>query len=256
MICEVSWNQRLKALPGTIGVYVKDLENGEMYTYAPDAEVIAASVIKLFIMAEVFAQKEEGLLRLEETHVLKEKERLPSCGALKAMHTGVVVTIGDLVHLMITLSDNTATNILIERLGIERIQERIDQMGLSHTHIRRMLFQPELSKQGIENTLTAADCGVFLEALYRGKVISPSASADMLKILFDQRLNGKMPFFLHSQGIACAHKTGEDDGITHDVGLIQAAHPLVFCFLSEKTDVPQAERLLQDMAREMAQINA
>ena len=64
----------------------------------------------------------------------------------------------------------------------------------------------------------------------------------------DQRLNGKMPFYLHSRGIDCAHKTGEDDGITHDVGIIFAERPVFFSFLSEHTDVPQAERALQELA--------
>ena len=71
----------------------------------------------------------------------------------------------------------------------------------------------------------------------------------MLQILSNQQLNGKMPFYLHSQGICCAHKTGEDDGITHDVGIIYASHPVIFCFVSQHTDVPRAERFLQEAVR-------
>ena len=67
-------------------------------------------------------------------------------------------------------------------------------------------------------------------------------------LLLNQRLNGKMPFYLHSRGIRCAHKTGEDDGITHDVGIIFADRPVIFSFLSEHTDVPEAETALQKLA--------
>ena len=70
----------------------------------------------------------------------------------------------------------------------------------------------------------------------------------MLQILLNQRLNGKMPFYLHSRGIRCAHKTGEDSGITHDVGIIFAEKPVIFSFLSENTNVPEAETVLQKLA--------
>ncbi len=78
--------------------------------------------------------------------------------------------------------------------------------------------------------------------------MSPEADAEMLGILKDQRLNGKMPFFLH--GLKIAHKTGEDDGITHDVGIVYADHPLILCFASNHTDVPAFERFIQDAARD------
>ena len=67
-------------------------------------------------------------------------------------------------------------------------------------------------------------------------------------ILLNQRLNGKLPFYLHGAGVKCAHKTGEDDGITHDVGIIFADQPVIFSFLSENTDVPEAELALQKLA--------
>ena len=74
----------------------------------------------------------------------------------------------------------------------------------------------------------------------------------MLKILLDQRLNGKLPFFLHDKGIRCAHKTGEDDGITHDAGIVYSEKPFVIVMLSNDVDVPAFERLMQDTARELA----
>jgi len=74
----------------------------------------------------------------------------------------------------------------------------------------------------------------------------------MVGILLNQRLNGKLPFFLHGRGIRCAHKTGEDDDITHDVGIIYADRPFVLCLLSNNVDVPAFERLMQDAARELA----
>jgi beta-lactamase class A len=91
--------------------------------------------------------------------------------------------------------------------------------------------------------------GALLERLWRGEVVSKEASAAMMDILLDQRLNGKLPFFLHPQDIDIAHKTGEDDGISHDVGVIYTDEPMVVCFVGEHVDVPRYERIMQDAAR-------
>ncbi len=174
---------------------------------------------------------------------------MPSCGALNRLHDGLRLTVEDLVNLMIILSDNTATNLLFERLGLENVNQAMTALGLSPaTRCRRKLFDEEKSRLGIENEVTARDMALLLEGVLRGSLISPEASRDMMEILSAQRLNGKMPFFLHSRGIRCAHKTGEDGGITHDVGIILTEKPLIFCFLSSETDVPAAERVLQQAA--------
>ena len=238
----------VRALPGHIGVYALDTATGETYEHNADDPIEAASVIKLTVMAEAFRQFEAGLLDPASPVIIRREDKLPSCGALTYLHDGLTVTALDLVTLMIILSDNTATNLLIDRLGMERINAMIEGLGLTGTRLNRKLFMPELAKKGIRNYVTARDMGRLLEGLLRGTVVSGGASEAMLGILRDQRLNGKMPFFLHGRGVACAHKTGEDDGITHDVGVIYAQRPVILCFLSEGTDVPMAERALQDIA--------
>ena len=238
-----------RSLPGRIGLYVRCPDTGESAAFQPDLPVNAASVIKLCVMAEAFRQKEAGEIDFAEEISIREEDKKPSCGALTYLHTGLKVQWGDLVTLMIILSDNTATNLLIDRLGIEKINRTIGALGLTGTRLQRKLWQPELSRQGIQNYVTAGDMGRLMELLLRGEAVSPAASREMLAILRNQRLNGKMPFYLHSRGIVCAHKTGEDDGITHDVGVIFAQRPVICCFVSERTDVPQAERALQEIAR-------
>ncbi|MBR1686775.1 MAG: serine hydrolase [Clostridia bacterium] len=238
-----------KTLPGSVGIYLKDTVTGEEGGWQEHLPVVAASVIKIPIMMEAFRQREAGLLDFTQEIVIRAEDHLPSCGALTYMHDGLSVQVRDLVTLMIILSDNTATNKLIDILGLANIQKTIEREGLGDTVIRRKLFMAEMSRLGIQNQITAYDMGLLLERIHKGTLISEAASGEMRNILLNQRLNGKMPFFLHSQDIACAHKTGEDDGITHDVGLIYAEHPLIFCFVSEHTDVPIAERAIQDIAR-------
>ena len=241
----------LKSLTGHIGFYCKDLATGEALSFHADEPIVAASVIKLCVMAEAFRRREEGSLDFNEPVTVLPEDRKPSCGALTYLHDGITVTVGDLVELMIILSDNTATNLLIDRLGTDAVNRFMTELGLSErTRCRRKLFMPELSALGITNHVTAADIGQLLERMHLGEVVSPTASAAMIQILRDQRLNGKMPFHLSPRRIRCAHKTGEDydDGITHDCGIIYADHPVLFCFLAEGADVPKAERALQDLA--------
>ena len=238
----------VRALPGHIGVYVENLATGETYAHNADDPIEAASVIKLPVMAEAFRKFGNGELDPAERVTIRPQDRLPSCGALTYLDEGITVSLRDLVTLMIILSDNTATNLLIDRVGMDWINGMIDALELRGTRLNRKLFMPELARQGIKNYVTARDMARLLRALLEGRLVSPEASAAMLEILRNQRLNGKMPFHLHDKGIACAHKTGEDDGVTHDVGVIFAQQPVIFCFLSERTDVPRAERALQDAA--------
>lgn len=239
---------RVTALPGHVGLYIDPLDGGEIIAYQADEPIEAASVIKLTVMAEAFRQREAGTLDFAAPVTIRPEDKLPSCGALTYLHDGLTVQWGDLVTLMIILSDNTATNLLIDRLGIEAINGMIDRLGLTGTRLRRKLFQPELAAQGIINTVTARDMGALLKMILRGKVVGEAASREMMTLLYQQRLNGKLPFYLHGEGIRVAHKTGEDDGLTHDVGYIAAARPCIVCFLSERTNVPKAERAMQEIA--------
>ncbi len=242
---------RMTALPGEISVYGKDLKTDEKWAYQADISLVAASVIKLPILVEAFRQARDGLVSMDESVSIRPEQKMPSCGALTYLHDGLTVTLRDLCVLMMIVSDNTATNILIQRLGMENVNAGMRKLGLQKSTLRRLLFDSEASARGLENTVTAWEMGQLLEMLYKGECVSPEADAEMLSILRDQRLNGKMPFFLHNLKIA--HKTGEDDGITHDVGIVYADHPLILCFASNHTDVPAFERFIQDAARDFIQ---
>lgn len=242
----------IKQFGGRTGFLFKDLTTKETVTYNADEKIEAASVIKLFVMAEYFSQVRDGLLDPDGKRTVEEDEKLPSCGALRYMSKGTTVTWRDLCTLMIILSDNTATNILIKKLGIGNINNTIKENGFTGTSLNRLLFDAEASARGIQNYVTAADCGQFLDMISNGTLISCSASSEMLNIMKNQRLNGKIPFYLHSYTDAeIAHKTGEDSGITHDVGIVYGKHPFIICYLSQNVDVPLFERYIQDKSYEI-----
>lgn len=248
--------ERMRNASGRVSLYYQPLDGGCALMHNENEPLIAASVIKIPIMVEAFRQFEAGILSPDDVHVLRDAEKMPSCGALNRMHDGLEVSLRDLVELMIVLSDNTATNILIDLLGKDNVNATLQAYGITRSVLRRKLFDREAHLAGIENTVTAQDMGILLEKMYRGELISEAASREMLEILRNQKLNGKMPFYLKPRGIASAHKTGEDDGITHDVGIVFARNPFVLCMLSNETDVPVYERLIQETARELADMNS
>ena len=240
---------QLEKLGGDTGVYVKNLVTGETFMRGEDVPVVAASVIKIPVMIEAFRAAHDGELALSEIHALADDERLPSCGTLKAMHAGIEMTLEDLVKLMIIVSDNAATNIMIRRVGMENVNKTLRELGCQKSTLNRLLFDAEASRRGVKNYITAREMGEVLEKLWRGEVVSEAASKAMMDILLDQRLNGKLPFFIDSMGIDIAHKPGEDDGISHDVGVIFTKESLVVCFVGEHVNVPLYERLMQDAAK-------
>ncbi|WMJ89390.1 serine hydrolase [Anaerocolumna sp. MB42-C2] len=245
--------EQLKSLKGDVSFYYKNLITGEAIGFNEKIPLQAASVIKIPILIEAFLRISEGTIQKEDLFTIKKEDKLPSCGALNYMHDDLNVTFEDLYTLMIILSDNTATNLLIKQLGMDKINYTMQNLGLKQTKLNRLLFDAKQSALGIENYISAGEMGYLLEKMYFGELISPEASLEMLRILKNQRLNGKIPFYIHGRA-DIAHKTGEDDGITHDVGIVYAPQPFVVCFCSNNVDVPVYERLMQEVTLELVEM--
>lgn len=241
----------LRDIPGRTSFYYKNLVTGRTIAIREDLSMMAASVIKIPILVEAFRQIRTGEHAKEERYVLQEGDKRPSCGCLNRMHAELELTFEDLCNLMIVLSDNSATNILIGLLGgMDRINRDLREMGYKALQVNRLLFDREASARGIQNYVSAAEIADMLEKMYLGQMVDEEASADMLDILKAQRLTGKFPFRLRD-GMEIAHKTGEDEGITHDVGILYATQPFVLCCLGNGTDCPAFDRFMQDMAWEL-----
>ena len=175
--------EKLKKLPGKISFYYRSLDSEDTAEYQADQPLLAASVIKLFVMTEAFARIEAGKLDPDAMVTVKREDCVPSCGALNYMHDNVQVTVMDLITLMIILSDNTATNVMIDLLGIDAINVQIRSLGFEKTVLKRKMFDSEKAAQGLENYISAKEAGLLLEKMYRGTLISEKASAKMIEIL-------------------------------------------------------------------------
>lgn len=246
---------RLKELPGSISFYYKNLVTGEEMEYRSEEKMMAASVIKLYVMADAFRRMAKGQLDLNQMIAVKKEDYVPSCGAVAYMHEGLEVTVLDLITLMIIFSDNTATNILIDLLGADQINEGIRELGYKDTWLRRKMFDVEKSRRGIQNLITAREVGDLLQRMYEGTLVSEAASRQMLGIMKNQQVNSKIPFYLQAlpEEPEIAHKTGEDCGITHDVGIIYGKQPFIVCFCGNETDTPAYERQMAEISLKLYQ---
>ncbi len=252
----MDWNRlenRLEQMTGRISFYYENLITGERFSFHGSEPMMAASIIKLYIMADAFGRMERGELDPEQKLAMRKEDYVPSCGAVAYLHEGVELTVMDLITLMIIFSDNTATNVLIDLLGLDEIQAGIEALGFSRTVLRRKMYDLEKSRRGIQNQITAEEVGRLLRGMYDGSLISRRAGQKMLSIMKNQQVNGKIPFYLQAlpEEPEIAHKTGEDFGITHDAGIIYGMQPFIVCFCGNETDTPAFERVMAETALEL-----
>jgi len=205
---------------GKVGIYIKDLKTGIAVGYNEEMLFPSASLVKTPLMGAVFKAQKEGILNLEDEITLRNKYKVGGSGILKRYRSGEKFKIKDIVELMITESDNTATNILTELLGFDYINNTFkNDFGLTVTRLDRGIMDLQSRSKGIENWTTAKEMGIFLEKLYKGEIVSKEASKKMIEILSKQKKNDRIPRFL-PKSLNVAHKTGFLRKVCHDTGIV------------------------------------
>lgn len=236
--------REMEAMPGHLGFYYKNLVTGFEYGIREQEVYGAASVIKFPLFLHVLCECEQGKMSLDDKIVTLDSDKVPSCGALN-MFTGSIETdIRTVCRLMICLSDNTATNRLIRLCGFEDMERGFAGMGLEKTRIRRKLFDYSADARGKRNTISPKELGLLLERLYRGEFVSREVSDYAIEVLSEQQIMHKLGGKL-GENVKIAHKTGEDDGLSNDIGIVYADQPFVICFTGHDTDVYPWEDLMR-----------
>ncbi len=234
----------METLTGHVGFYYKNLVSGLEYGVREDEAYSAASVIKLPLYLHILKEAANGTEDMSRKLTVTEADKVPVCGALTLFTGEVEADIRTLCNLMISLSDNTATNVLIDHCGIEVLQESFRAMGMEKTVLRRKLFDMRKSLEGIRNTICPKEMGMLLEQLYRKEFISEEVCREAVDILLqqqvDHKLNGKLNCI-----VPIAHKTGEDDNLSNDVGIVYGENPFIICFAGHDTDVYRWEDLMR-----------
>lgn len=229
----------------TYSIYVKPL-GSDSSLIINNEQMKAASMIKLFIMAEAFRQEKVGLINFDEKHIITNNVKVGGAGILQNCPDGTHKTLRELIDLMIIESDNTATNMVIDRLAIKNINHFIGQLGFKNTLLQRKMMDLESVKKGRENYTSVVDLGVMLEKIYGGQCIGPEQDAAMLKILLRQEDNDKIPALLPANS-KVAHKTGELIGVIHDGGIVYGEKcNYVVCVMTN--NIIDADATVKDIA--------
>ena len=237
-------------IPGHLGVYYKNLVTGAEFGVNENDAFLAASVIKFPLLLHVLTRAAKGEIALSDRLVVENWEKMPSCGGLNQFTDAVEADILTLCRLMIVLSDNTATNKLYRFCGLENCNAAFREMGLEKTVVRRLLFDAEASARGLQNTICPREMGQLLEQLYRGEFVSPEVSRQAIDILLKQQIDHKLDGKLCGE-VPIAHKTGEDDCLSNDVGIVYGKEPFVICFAGHDTDVYRWEDLIRRAAYDL-----
>jgi beta-lactamase class A len=221
---------------------VKNLKTGEGISYNENRIVSSASLIKIAIMGEVYRQIKEGRLSLDQRIVVNEEVKVPY-SILTLLETGNSYSLKDIITLMIIQSDNTATNILIDLAGIDNINSFIRDAGLGSTVLQRKMMDFEARMAGRDNYTTAFDMARLLELLYKGEAVDAKSSSAMLEIMKNQLDKGMMRLFIPDETVI-THKTGELDGLDHDVGIVFTEKcDYIICVMVWNAETNNAARL-------------
>ena len=233
-----------KAHKGEVAIAVKHLTTGETFTHNADAVMPTASLIKLPIMAEVYFQADEGKLKLDEMLTLVKEEMVPGSGVLtQHFSPGATFSARDTVRLMIAFSDNTATNMILQRIGIPSTNERMAKLGLKETRVNAKVFRASttavdkdrVKKYGLGST-TANEMLTLLELLHAEKLVKAEASKAMREHLLACDDKEKFPRFLPA-GVKAFHKTGSVSDARTDAGILEfPGGPVAICVLTATND--------------------
>jgi beta-lactamase class A len=204
---------------GEAGILVKDLKTRQTIGINSSKLFPSASLVKMPIMAAVFQAEKEGRLKLTDTLAVERKEKIRSSSKVYRARPGTKFTIIDLVEQMITHSDNTATNMIVDSLGFGYLNQKFVEFGLKNTDMRRGVMDLKWRAAGIENYTTPEDMALLLEKIYHGELVSPEASMQMMEILKRQHINDRLPKGLPGD-LVVAHKTGLLHDTVSDCGIV------------------------------------
>ena len=236
--------KEMETIPGHTGFYYKNLVSGLEFGVREGEAFGAASVIKLPLFMHILKESAEGRRSMDEVLTVTAEDKVPICGALTLFTGDVACDVRTLCRLMISISDNTATNRLIDYATIPGASEGFEKMGLFVTKLTRKLFDSEASRRGLRNYICPKEIGALLEMLYRNEFVSEEVCKEAIDTLLlqqvDHKLNGKI-----CGEVRIAHKTGEDDDLSNDVGIVYAKEPFVICFAGQDTNVYAWEDLMR-----------
>lgn len=219
-------------LDGVMGVAIEDLNTGEHFLLNEDEVFAQASSIKITVLANLYLQAQQGKLKLTDLYTVQSSDLVPDSDIMGGLTPGVTrITLHDLATMMVAVSDNSATNVLIDRVGMQNVNAMLDSIGLTHTRLRRKMMDLQAAKKGRENISTPREMMTLLDAIYHGKVLNKESTADFFKMLSTNK-DSFIPRDLPAD-LKVANKPGELEAVRNDSGIVFVeGRPYVICVMT------------------------
>ncbi len=222
---EATVRQIDRELDGTLGVAILDLTDGRVFRENADQVFAQASSIKVAILAELYRQEQQseagatGKAKLSDLYTVDARDLVDGSAIMGGLTPGVThITLRDLATFMVAVSDNSATNVLIERVGMQNVNAMLDSLGLHQTRLQRKMMDVKAAHEGRENISTPNEMLALLRALYEKKVLNEALTKDFFKVLGTPK-QSDIPRYI-PEDVVCANKPGELAGVRNDLGIV------------------------------------
>ena len=255
--------ERIQKAGAEVGIAFQTLDGRTAWSFHADDTFHAASTMKIPVMVELFHQARERKLRLEDPLSIKNEFHSLADGSIFTLDpaddsetelykaVGQTRTLSQLCELMITVSSNFATNLLIQKVGVETIRATVHSLHADGMNVLRGVEDKQAFEKGLNNTTTAQGLAALLHAMAKGQAVDQEASRQMVEILERQKFNEGIPAGVPA-GTRVAHKTGELAKLHHDAAIVYAKRPFVLVVLVRgMADFKESSALMADVTREL-----
>jgi len=255
---EASTDEIANRLDGVMGVAILDLTDGRILLRNADRVFPTASSIKIAILLELYRQDQEaragakGKAKLDDIYTFDPKDLVEDSQIMAGLTAGVTrVTNRDLAQFMVAVSDNAATNVLIDHVGMQNVNATLRSLGLTKTMLRRKMMDIVAARRGDENVSTPQEMVRLLEAIYKGKKLNQELAGDCIKQLKTLKKDSYLSYELPAD-VELADKPGSLDGVRTDSGIVFAKNrPFAISVMTAyDRDEKAAERAISEVALE------
>jgi len=221
-----------RGLDGVMGVAIIDLTDGHKYLLHANDVYPQASSIKICVLAELYRQAQQGMLKLTDMYTVNAADLVQDSDIMGGLTPGVTqITLRDLATMMVAVSDNSAANVLIDRVGMDDVNTFLSSQGLRDTRLRRKMMDLKAAGEGRENISTPNEMAKLLQALYQGKILNKEMTNDFFKVLATHK-DSWIPRNLPDD-LKIADKPGALEGVRNDSGIIFVdKRPYVLCVMT------------------------
>ena len=221
-----------RQLDGVLGLAVKDLTSGEEFFIHPDEVMPQASSIKIAVLADLYLQAQQGKLKLSEEYIVRKEDLVSGSDIMLGLTPGFTrLTLRDLATMMVAVSDNSATNVLIDRVEFDNVNAMLEGLGLHGTRLHRKMMDLKAAAEGRENVSTPREMMTLLEAIQTGRLLNKEMTEDFIKVLSTHK-ESSMLQGLPDDAVA-ANKPGELEAVRNDSGIVLIkGRPYILCVMT------------------------